>query len=162
MTDLAKQRYETANAGKKMVDEGGDEMVTKLMAKKASIDATIFDKKVMDLLTKAIELYGDAESKVKAGLPHASGESPAFDELGTDCLARRTELEVFSNGLSPVPDAISVNSEENDAIVYASAHLSIKSATKSVTDSAGAFQTICAERSDRVDQHSAGRLVACF
>jgi hypothetical protein len=145
-TDQAKQRYDTVNAGKKIVDEGGEEAITKLMAKKASTDVIVFDKKVMDLLKKGIELCGDAESKMKAGLPHASGESPAFDELALDFGARKQELETLSGGLSPVPEATSVSAEEKDAILYASAHLGVKSVGKTVTDAAGGVQAACAER----------------
>jgi len=133
VADQAKQRYDTANTGKKMVDEGGEQVAAMLLAKKASIDTTAFDKKIMDQLAKAVVSYREAENLTRQSLPNASGESPAFADLEADFKGRGDELEAFLSGLSPVPTTIDASQEEKDAIVYLSAKLGLKSATDTVT-----------------------------
>jgi hypothetical protein len=133
VADQAKQRYDTANTGKKMVDEGGDQVAALLLAKKASIDTTAHDKKVMEQLAKAVASYKEAETLTTQSLPHASGEMPSFDDLAADFKGRGDELEAFLSGLSPVPSTVDVNQMEKDGIVYLSAKLGLKSAADGAT-----------------------------
>jgi hypothetical protein len=133
VADQAKQRYDTANTGKKMVDEGGDQVAAMLLAKKASIDTTAHDKKIMDQLATAVASYKEAESLTRQSLPHASGEMPSFDDLAADFKGRGDELEAFLSGLSSVPSTVDVNQMEKDGIVYLSAKLGLKSAADGAT-----------------------------
>lgn len=129
-----------------MVDEGGEEVAARLLAKKASVDTTAFDTNIIELAMKAVVHYREAENLTRQSLPHASGESPAFVDLEHDFKARGHELEAFLAVLLPVPKAINVSPEEKDAITYLTAKLGIKSATDSATAMATDFQGKCVEK----------------
>lgn len=147
VADQAKQRYDTANTGKKMVDEGGEPVAAMLLAKKASIETTAFDKKIMDQLAKAIASYKEAADLTRASLPNAVGETPSFSELEADFKGRGDELEAFLSGLAPIPSTIDATQEEKDAIKYLSAKLGIKSATDTANALVSDVQSKCVDKS---------------
>lgn len=131
-SDRANERVANASAGKKMVDEGGDDMVTKLVAKKASRETTAADKALIDQLTKTIEAYGDAESKLKEALSEDKGEeAPSFSSMAEKYGARGTELQALLTRLAPIPEAIETHESERDGILYMTTQMSVKSATAS-------------------------------
>jgi len=67
-TEIAQQarsRVETAQAGKKMLDEGGPEMEAKLLAKKMANDAVNLDRSIVAKLADNAQVYADATQKMK-------------------------------------------------------------------------------------------------
>jgi len=129
LSDRANERVANAQAGKKMVDEGGDDMVTRLLAKKASYDSTKADTSAIAQLTKAVAAYGDAESKLKEALSEVEGdESSLFSLLAEKYSARGTELQALVARLAPVPEAILAHESERDGIVYLCAQMNVQTA----------------------------------
>jgi hypothetical protein len=139
--DKAKQRLDTANTGKKMVDEGGEQVAAVLLAKKASIDTTAFDTRIVELLTQAVASYKEAEHLTRQSLQSASGESPSFSDLEADFKRRGDEFEAFLSSLAPIPRTLDASQEEKDGIMYLSAKLGVKSATDSATAMVKGAQT---------------------
>jgi hypothetical protein len=125
----ATERIGNANAGKKLVDEGGEQIVTTLLAKRASRDSTAADKRVVEYLKLAISLYEDAESQLKEAAPQDSGDdSPTLSSLLETHSKRREELQTVLAKIEQVPEAISIHESENDGIGYLMVKLNLKDA----------------------------------
>lgn len=139
-SDAAKERYEHANTGKKMVDEGGEEMKTKLLAKKASYDTVTGDNKSVVQLAKAVSSYRDAEAKLRAALPHEGEESPSFTSLADSYHQRADLLEALLQGLSPLPLQINTHQSEKDGILYLVTTMQISSVSASASAAAADAQ----------------------
>mmetsp|Transcript_49965 Transcript_49965/g.88822 ORF Transcript_49965/g.88822 Transcript_49965/m.88822 type:complete len:411 (-) Transcript_49965:56-1288(-) len=128
-----KERVQTAMPGKSMVDEGGEPMVAKLLAKKASVDATSFDTKLMPQLAVLVGSYYEAAKKLRESAASSAGESPAFEALAAQYEARSSALKRAMDGLSAVPAPATVSVTEKNAIIYMVAHLKVKDAKTKVT-----------------------------
>eukprot|EP00747_Dinoflagellata_sp_TGD_P164117 gnl/TRDRNA2_/TRDRNA2_183594_c0_seq1.p1 gnl/TRDRNA2_/TRDRNA2_183594_c0~~gnl/TRDRNA2_/TRDRNA2_183594_c0_seq1.p1 ORF type:complete len:393 (-),score=128.91 gnl/TRDRNA2_/TRDRNA2_183594_c0_seq1:126-1304(-) len=114
----AKERLDIAQAAKKMVDEGGEPVAAKLLAKKAASDAIASDEKVVSQFAQAVEAYADASSKLKSASVHAKDESPSFEKLGKDYDTRGNMLKAGLQKLQqPIPEAASTSAVEKDAIL---------------------------------------------
>jgi len=135
--DRAKERLENAKAGKKMVDEGGPDAVTKLLAKKASLDTTASDAFVIKKLEKAVAAYKEAEAKTKEALPQDGGnEAPSFTALAAYFSTRAADLEALLKSLSPVPEAINTPESERDGIRYVVAQQALNTASETASTAA--------------------------
>jgi len=112
-TELAQQaqaRVETAQAGKKLLDEGGPDMEAKLLAKKTAADAVNLDKSIVAKLADNAQIYADAAQKMKAaGGDDNSALAQAYE-------ARAQALNSALELLTPVPNAPEITTMENDAI----------------------------------------------
>merc|ERR1719174_2765959 len=132
------ERIGNANAGKKLVDEGGEQIVTTLLAKRASRDSTATDKRVVEYLKLAISSYEAAESKLEDAVIQDSGdELPTLNSLLETHSKRREELQTVLAKIEKVPEAISIHESENDGIGYLMVKLNLKDAQESA--SAGNF-----------------------
>jgi len=131
--DAAKDRVQLAKDAKKMVDEGGEPMVAKLLGKKASVDATCFDQKLVAQLAQAVAKYGDAAAKLEEAA--APGESPSFEKLAMDYTARAAKFQQVLDSMSSAPEVASVSPMEKDAIIYMVAEIKIKDADTAVKGS---------------------------
>eukprot|EP00747_Dinoflagellata_sp_TGD_P182602 gnl/TRDRNA2_/TRDRNA2_36910_c0_seq1.p1 gnl/TRDRNA2_/TRDRNA2_36910_c0~~gnl/TRDRNA2_/TRDRNA2_36910_c0_seq1.p1 ORF type:complete len:342 (+),score=89.43 gnl/TRDRNA2_/TRDRNA2_36910_c0_seq1:87-1112(+) len=142
--DATKERVEVAKSAKRMVDEGGPEMAEKLLAKKASMDATSIDEKNVLQLQEAIEAYESAVQKMKDSIGLEPEESPTFSQLIKDYQSRSQLLQSVQSGLPPLPEVASVSAEEKDAILYLLANNKVAGATFSVVQGAGKLAGGCA------------------
>jgi len=131
--DRAKERTENANSGMKIVNEGGDQMKTILLGKKASLDSTLKDTKLLDHLGKTIQYYKDGEANFKESLSEDKGdESPSLKSLQESYAARGAELEAVLSQISPAAVAIDTHESERDGIKYLCAQMGIQSTADSV------------------------------
>uniref|UniRef100_A0A7S0F9Z6 Uncharacterized protein n=1 Tax=Pyrodinium bahamense TaxID=73915 RepID=A0A7S0F9Z6_9DINO len=117
----AQERIETAQGGKKMLDEGGPEMEARLLAKKTANDAVTLDRSVVAKLADAAQIYEEAAQKMKASADAATAgevpnEVPAFAKLAKDYEARAAALKVALETLGSVPEALEISAVEQDAI----------------------------------------------
>lgn len=136
-----KERFGNAKSGKKMVDEGDQDTMTRLLAKKASIDSVAADTKAISQLQMAIEAYKEAEGMLKEALPQDQGnEEPSFQSLADFCRLRGGELEALRESLAPIPEAISTPEAERDAILYLTTQMELKRASSSASAAAADMQ----------------------
>merc|ERR1711971_1043397 len=99
----------------------------------------------MKHLEQQIAGYEDVAAKLKASHEFAATESPAFDSLAADCLARVAVLKATQSMLSPAPAATTVSSAEKDAIVYMVVNLKVTDAKSAVTGSVQEIQAKAVE-----------------
>mmetsp|Transcript_80237 Transcript_80237/g.132637 ORF Transcript_80237/g.132637 Transcript_80237/m.132637 type:complete len:176 (-) Transcript_80237:1333-1860(-) len=112
----AKDRLDTAQAAKKLLDEGGEPMAAKLLAKKASTDVVYSDTKFFNIdLQHAFGQYCVAAQAMKEALDHAAGESPTFADLANKYDARAAEFKAILDTLRTIPEKVSVSPVEKDA-----------------------------------------------
>lgn len=64
--EMANNRVETARAGKKLLDDGGEDTAVVVVAKKASVDAAEIDRIVADSVKSAILMFDESSAKLKA------------------------------------------------------------------------------------------------
>jgi len=148
--DRAKERYGNATAGKKMVDAGGAPVTTKLLAKKASLDATAADGKLILRLSKTVEACQAAEAKLKEAqaLPEDAGnEKSAFSMMEATYGIRASELGAVLSMLSPVPDAVENHESERDGIAYLTMQMGLTKAQESASKAVGDVQGRMVEQS---------------
>eukprot|EP00747_Dinoflagellata_sp_TGD_P059316 gnl/TRDRNA2_/TRDRNA2_151513_c0_seq2.p1 gnl/TRDRNA2_/TRDRNA2_151513_c0~~gnl/TRDRNA2_/TRDRNA2_151513_c0_seq2.p1 ORF type:complete len:217 (-),score=61.49 gnl/TRDRNA2_/TRDRNA2_151513_c0_seq2:6-656(-) len=131
----AKERFDIAQAAKKMVDEGGEPMAAKLLAKKAASDAIALDEKVVAQFAHAVELYDDASSKLTSASRHVQDQSPSFDKLAKDYGTRGNILRGGLQKLQqPIPEAASTSAVEKDAILIVVTKMKAADVRQSVGD----------------------------
>jgi len=64
--EVAKSRLETATAGKRLLDDGGDSVAQVVVAKKACLDAADLDRDVAQRVQSAIAMFDDSAAKLRA------------------------------------------------------------------------------------------------
>merc|ERR1719433_297131 len=107
MAAKAQERIETAQGGKKMLDEGGPEVEARLLAKKTATDAVTLDRSVVSKLSDAVQIYKEAAEKMKAS---------DDGKLASDYDKRAKDLQAVLDKLAEVPEAPPVSPIEQDAI----------------------------------------------
>lgn len=143
--NATKERVQAVMPGKAMVDEGGEPMIAKLLAKKASVDATSLDQKLMPQLASLVASYYQAAAKLRESAKIAEGESPAFEALAEQYEARSTELKRALDGLSTIPTPATVSAAEKNGILYIVANVKVRDARTKVVGTAQEVQARAVE-----------------
>lgn len=134
--DQAKDRVETAQAGKKMLDDGGPAMKEYLLAKKASITATTADAKVLTDVGATLEAYALASTRLQASAADGGDVASAFRGLSTIYDARARDIKTHFDKLRAAPEIPSVSPIESDAMTILSVQQTAASAKTVVTEKA--------------------------
>jgi hypothetical protein len=119
VANAAEEKLDEGVAAKKMVDEGGETMAQKLLAKKASWENQLLDKQIMLQVSAMVSKYEDTIAQLEASAASAEDECPGFDIL---IRAYGSRAEKYKMGLaelqdaSVAPNALDVSNVEYHAI----------------------------------------------
>jgi hypothetical protein len=123
--DIAKQatsdRVETARAGKRLLDEGGEPIVQLLLARKASIDAAEMDKSIAEQLQVNIAALDESVSRLKAVQSLEESQRYGFSQLADDHRARCASLRQIADMLDTRAPYAEMNAAQEDALTLVSA-----------------------------------------
>eukprot|EP00930_Biecheleria_cincta_P055424 TRINITY_DN41744_c0_g1_i1.p1 TRINITY_DN41744_c0_g1~~TRINITY_DN41744_c0_g1_i1.p1 ORF type:complete len:368 (-),score=80.73 TRINITY_DN41744_c0_g1_i1:444-1547(-) len=120
----ANEWVETAEEGKKMASEGGEAMIAKLVAKKASVDSTSMDQNALTHMASVCEAYEKAVQSIRAAEELKSrddtSEPSVMLTLATNYQTRMEDIRRVLKMLTSVPENTGLSSSEQDALVYSS------------------------------------------
>eukprot|EP00933_Yihiella_yeosuensis_P034678 TRINITY_DN2815_c0_g1_i1.p1 TRINITY_DN2815_c0_g1~~TRINITY_DN2815_c0_g1_i1.p1 ORF type:complete len:390 (+),score=125.02 TRINITY_DN2815_c0_g1_i1:99-1268(+) len=154
------ERVEAAMPGKKMVDEGGDEVKVKLLAKKASQDAVALDVRINGFLKAAVEAYDLSLQKIKESVELSPQESSTFESIRPAAEGRSQTLKEMMSCLPPMPQAATVSAEEKNGILYLLANMTFDSAKSSASSTKQALSSSLQEAQGKVAEAAMGQALS--
>jgi hypothetical protein len=114
LVEAVNDRIGIAQAGKHMLDEGGEDAELGILAKKIALDAVALDEEIIDRIHDAAILYGEAASLLQT---QTSGLGP----LGhlVEAYGRRSSMyNQMSQGLDEAPQEPPMSDVEWDAVRF--------------------------------------------
>lgn len=111
--ETASNRVETARAGKKLLNDGGESIARVVVAKKASLDAAEIDRDVAQRVKSAILMFDDSAAKLKASSwrPHTN-----LTVLAEEHEMRANTYRQISSLLEAPIASLEMSSDEWDAL----------------------------------------------
>jgi len=139
VASAATELMERKKAAKQMLDEGGQDLEDRLVAKQLSTDAVALTAAAIRAATEAAQKLSDAEAKLRsaASAAAAAGEEPSFERLADAYAEQAKKINDFLQQASGELEPPSVSAMEADAMPIVNAKLGYRSAVAVASAAAG-------------------------